>query len=123
MDKPFSGPIWLYANMPRNPQAYQKLLQEIMFEGKLDLQFRPEFWSLYADRQQLVIEPSLPLFVLREARPDSRIKIDKLVANNGGNIDELSYVPAMLPNGYFSVILDAKSGAVVEQLMIDPWVH
>ena len=45
--KPTAGPILLYANMPADPAAYQQLLQEVMLEGKPDLQFRPEFWSLY----------------------------------------------------------------------------
>jgi hypothetical protein len=70
-DKPLSGPILLYANMPKKGEAFQRLLHEVMFEGKPDLQFRPEFWSPYAQRQQLVLEKSRPLHELRDARPGS----------------------------------------------------
>jgi hypothetical protein len=123
LDKPLAGPILLYANMPTDPVAFQKLLHEVMFEGKPDLQYRPEFWSLYAERQQLALEKSRPLEDLRNARPESFSAIDQLVDKSGGDIGLLRFVPALLTNGQFAVILDANSGEVVDTLMIDPWLR
>jgi len=123
LDKPFVGPILLYANMPSDPVAYQKFLQEVMFEGRPDLQFRPEFWSLYTERQQLVLQKSKSLEALLKARPDSAHAIDQLVKDNGGDIHQLQFVPAMLKNGGFAVILDALSGEVLDTLVIDPWLY
>jgi hypothetical protein len=123
IDRPFSGPILLYANMPKQGPEFQKLLNEVMFEGKPDLQFRPEYWSFYADRQQLALAASAALFELRDARPGDVAKIDRLVDKHGGDIAKLSYVPAVVPNGQFAAILDADSGEVIDTLMIDPWVN
>jgi len=123
LDKPFAGPILLYANMPADPAAYQKLLQEVMFEGKPDLQFRPEYWSLYAERQQMVLQKSRSLNDLRAARPDSNDAIDQLVKSHGGDIDQLRFVPALPKTGQFAVILDANNGEVVDTLIIDPWLN
>ena len=122
LDKPFVGPILLYADLPSDPAAYQKFLQEVMFEDQPDLQGRPEFWSLYTERQQLVLQKSKSLEALLKARPDSTDEIDKLVKDNGGDIHQLMFVPAMLKNGEFAVILDALSGEVIDTLMIDPWL-
>jgi len=122
-NKPFAGPILLYANMPADPVAYQKLVQEVMFEGKPDLQFRPEYWSPYNDRKQFVLRKSRPLDELREARPVSISAIDKLVKNHGGDINQLNFVPSLLKNGQFAVILDAHSGEIVASLLIDPWLN
>ena len=122
LNKPVAGPILLYASMPTDPQIFQKFLKEVMFEGKPDLQFRPEFWSLYEERQQLALSPARPLEILRSARPESLQAIDKLVKNNGGDINRLKYVPGMVQNGQFAAILDADSGEVVDTLVIDPWV-
>ena len=122
-DKPFSKPILLYANMPKAGPDFQKLLQEVAFEGKPDLALRPEFWSLYEERQQLVLQASHPLVELRNARPESVAEIDKLVENNGADITALNYVPAMLPNGEFAAILDAHNGKLIDSLVIDPWVN
>ena len=122
LDKPLAGPILLYANMPAEPVAYQKFLKEVMFEGKPDLQYRPEFWSLYSERQKPALEKSRPLEDLRNVRPESVSVIDQLVNKSGGDIDQLRFVPALLPNGQFAVILDANSGEFVDTLMLDPWV-
>ena len=122
LNKPLAGPILLYANMPVDPVAFQKFLKEVMFEGKPDLQYRPEFWSLYAEKQKNALEKSHPLEDLRNARPESLSAINQLLDESGGDIDQLRFVPALLPNGQFAVILDANSGEFVDTLMVDPWV-
>ena len=123
LDRPLTGPILLYANMPKDQAGYQKLLQEVMFEGKPDLQFRPEFWSVYADRQKQALQTSRPLAELRDARPASVNAIDKLVQNNGGDINRLAFLPALVNDGHFAAILDSNSGEVVESLQVDPWLE
>ena len=123
LDKPFAGPLLLFANMPADPVAYQKLLREIMFEGKPDLQFRPEFWSLYTERKEIALQKSRPLLNLRDARPDSREAIDNMVKSHGGDISLLKFAPTLQKDGHFTAILDAQNGDVIETIMIDPWVH
>lgn len=122
LDKPLTEPVLLFANMPTDPAAYQKLLREVMFEGKPDLQFRPEFWSLYAERKEQVLQKSRPLADLRDDRPDSKEAFDRLVNRNGGDIGRLRFVPAMFKDGQFAVILDAANGDVVDSLLISPWL-
>lgn len=120
LEKPFVGPILLYANMPTDPVAYQKLIKEIMFEGKPDLQFRPEFWSLYAERQQFALQYSRPLLELREAQQGSKDTIDNFVKSQGREIDQFVIVPVQQKDGQFTAILDAANGEVVGNLMLDP---
>ncbi len=122
LDKPTVGPNLLYANMPVEPAAFQKLLKEVMFEGKPDLQFRPEFWSLYRERQLQTLAISKPLATLRRARPESVNAIDKLVRQNGGDITQLTFVPGMIKDGNFAAILDADSGEILDSLAIDAWL-
>lgn len=119
--KPTAGPILLYATMPVG-EAFQKLLKEVMMEGKPDLQFRPEHWSLYGDKQALAVDSSKPLNELRSMRPESVTAIDRLVKKHGAEISDLNFVPVLYKNGQFAAILDASSGAVVELLNIDPWI-
>ena len=122
LDKPTVGPIALYASMPVDHEGFQKLLKEVMFEGKPDLQFRPEFWSLYAEKQQLTLEASQALEELRLARPESVKAIDKLVNKNGGDITRLKFVPGIVQDAQFAAILDAGSGEVIDTLTIDAWL-
>ena len=123
LDKPSDGPVLLFANMPTDPAAYQKLLREVMFEGKPDLQYRPEFWSLYSERKQAALQKSRPLADLRDKRPESIDAIDRLVHRHGGDIGMLRFVPALFKDGQFAVILDAENGDVVDTLLIGPWLE
>lgn len=123
LDKPLTGPLIMYAHMPTDTERYQRLLREVMFEGKPDLPFRPEFWSVYAERQQLVLQVSRPLSELRRTRPAAAGDIDALVQDNGGEIGGLQFVPGMIGNGHFTVVLDAKSGAIRGYLGTDPWTN
>ena len=122
LDKPTVGPILLYANMPIEPQRFQKLLREVMFEGKPDLQFRPEFWSFYSDRQVQTLAVSKPLSALRNRRPESANSIDKLVRQHGGDIEQLRFVAGMIKDSQFAAILDADSGKLIDSLLIDAWI-
>lgn len=122
-DKPFFSPILLYANMPKAGPDFQRLLREVAFEGKPDIQYRPEFWSPYKAKQQHAAAASHPLARLRMARPEFASKIDKLVEIHGGDITVLNYAPAVLPNGEFAAILDANTGELLDSLLVNPWVN
>ena len=51
--KPLVGPILAVASLPEDPAEFQRLLQEVLFEGKPDIERRPEYWSPYAARSAL----------------------------------------------------------------------
>jgi hypothetical protein len=123
LDKPLVGPTLVYANMPVEPQAFQKLLKEVMFEGKPDLQFRPEFWSFYAERQLQTLTVSKPLTDLLDARPESANEINQLVGKHGGVIAKLNFVPGMNRDGAFAAILDADNGELLDMLSINAWMN
>jgi hypothetical protein len=123
LDKPFSGPAILYAVMPAaDSNDYQRLLQEVMFEGKPDIQYRPEFWSVYSERAREVLRASRPLADLRAARPDAAGPISALVVDRGGDITQLKFVPGMIGRGHFAAVLDGASGDVVGYINTDPWL-
>jgi hypothetical protein len=122
MERPIASPVLLFANMSADPVAYQNLLREIMFEGKPDLQFRPEHWSLYSEKKDIALQKSRPLASLRDARPEAAKKIDEAVNTIGGDITRLKFVPVMQKHGHFSAILDAQNGDVLDILNVDPWV-
>ena len=122
LDKPFAGPVFLYANMPTEPAAFQQLLQEVMFEGKPDIQFRPELWSLYDKRKHLALQAARPLAELSAARPESKECIDDLASGRDADIERLRFVPGMMGDGHFAVVLDGSNGEIAGYVNTNPWL-
>jgi len=93
-----------------------------MFEGKPDLQFRPQYWSLFEESQKFALESSRPLHDLRVARSEETRAIDQLVVLHGGDISDLRFVPVVFRDASIAAILDADNGALIDTLVIDPWL-
>ncbi|TDJ46048.1 MAG: hypothetical protein E2O51_03835, partial [Gammaproteobacteria bacterium] len=73
--KPFIGPILAVASLPEGQDEFQRLLEETAFEGKPDIERRPEFWSPYANRSDDVIARARSLAELLERYPETRTEI------------------------------------------------
>lgn len=123
LDKPFAGPVHAYANMPTESAAFQQLLREVMFEGKPDIQFRPEFWSPYGERMHLALQTARPLADLRAARPASSECIDDLASERDADIGRLRFVPGIMGDGHFAVVLDGGSGEIAGYINTNPWLE
>jgi hypothetical protein len=124
LDKPFAGPVILYAEMPAIDSAdYQRLLQEVVFEGKPDLQYRPEFWRNYAGRAQAALQAARPLSDLLAARPEAAGCMEALASDLGVDVARLRFVPGIMSGGQFAAVLDGASGAVVGYVDTDPWLN
>ena len=121
--KPFIGPILAVASLPEDPDEFQRLLQEILFEGKPDIERRPEFWSPYASRSADVIARSRALAELFETKPEARAEISRLTETLDAGIDSLAYVPLMGRETSLAFVIDAETAAPVDIINVDPWVE
>ena len=116
-EKPFAGPQLVVAELPDDPAAFQRLLEEVLFEGKPDIDRRPEYWKAYEDGSAEVLARSNPLSELAEARPDARSAIQALSANGAG----LVYVPLVGTDRDFAFVMDSDANPV-GVIDVDPWL-
>ncbi len=119
--KPFVGPILAVASLPEDPDEFQRLLHETLFEGKADIERRPEFWSPYADRSADVIARAKSLAELLERNPEAGAEISKLLATLDADIDSLAYLPLVGRDASFSFVIDAETATPVGIISVDPW--
>jgi len=118
-EKPFVGPLLTVAVLPEDPQAFQRLLQEVLFEGKRDLERRPEFWHPYSERNADVIARGKPLEELARSRPDARRQIEALLQESPG----LIYVPLVGGRDTdFAFVIDPETATPVDIINVDPWL-
>ncbi len=119
--KPFGGPILAVASIPEGQDEQQRLLQEILFEGKPDIDRRPEFWSPYANRSADVIARATSLAELLDRNPGARAEIARLTDTLNTEIETLAYVPLIGKLTSFAFVIDAETAAPIDIISVDPW--
>ena len=119
-EKPWGQPLVVFANLPTDPEARNRIIHETLLEGKPDIHRRPELWSSYDERADDVISRARPLARLRESRPDIADEITALMERYD-NADQLVFVPIMGKKHVFSLVLDAQSKHPLEIIDADPW--
>ncbi len=119
--KPFIGPILAVASLPEGQDEFQRLLEETAFEGKPDIERRPEFWSPYANRSDDVIARARSLAELLERYPETRTEISKLTESLDAEIDDLAYIPLVGRETSFAFVIDAETATPIDIIDVDPW--
>ena len=117
--RPIGKPPTVGARVPEDP----KLKEESLFLalGGVDLTQQPRFYVPYAEIAKDAAMRAQPLKTLREINPGRLRAIDAVVRDSGRAEADLAWLAAHAPNRNFAVILDARSGAIVDMLMADPW--
>ena len=122
MEKPGIGPLMVLAKMPEDPQERQQLMTEVVFENKPDLDRRTKYWVPYPENLEIVLARAKTLRELREKRESVEDLVDKIVADHGGNIDDLVFEPMIGKNGDFAIVLARNTGRLVDAIAVDPWL-
>ena len=120
-DKPWIGAIPVFARLPEDPEALSKFTEEVMFEGKPDLERRPEFWHPY---HQFAIEAPAQARDLRELLKDDVITAQKaalIIEKFEPEHARLGYLPLLGRTENFAIVLDMDTGEQLEVLDIDPF--
>ena len=77
--KPNKGPILVFADFPEDKEERNKILFEVVTEGKPDLERRPEYYHPYISNTDRVIKKGKSLSALVGDNKDSKIKVDRFL--------------------------------------------
>jgi hypothetical protein len=119
--KPWVGPIYVVATRPENTTEAQKLLEEVLFEGKPDIERRPALWKRYAKNTGTVVKSGHELDLLTDYYPGAQVLVDKALAAAGRTKENLRFIPIMGKKDDFAMLIDAGSAEPVGLLELDPW--
>ena len=119
--KPLRGPILAVASLPEDPAEFQRLLEETVFEGKPDIQYRPEFWSPYEERSDAVALRARSLATLAEEKPETEALISSFAQSLDREVSEFSYVPLVGKDRAFVFVIDAVTAEPIDIIDADPW--
>lgn len=119
--KPLVGPVLAVASVPSDPAEFQRLLQETLFEGKPDIERRPDRWSPYAESKDAVLARAEPLSTLLEKQPGAAEGIARLSRDLGVDPAEILYVPAVSGDRALTLVIDPETALPLGSLDFDPW--
>jgi hypothetical protein len=113
---PLGRPRYIAAVPPSDRDARQKLLMASL-QGK-DLQMHPQYWVPYEQEipNALARAHSLELILKRE--PES---MRRALASIGRSQDSVKFLPLRGRQADGAVLLDAKTGAPLDIVLVDPW--
>jgi len=115
----WTGPQVIAARVP--PPGKEKT--RLMFHGPggKDIQNYPEHYVDYAEESANLLAHAKPLEKLRKAQPESEAMIAAWLAKRGYRNNAVVWVPVMARKSSATMLLDAKTGEVLDALPIYPW--
>ena len=119
--RPGHEPRLVFAELPQDPEAFSKLIDETVFAGKRDIDRRPEFWKPYAAGVPVVKAAAKPLENLLNGDERRAARVLRWLAQQRGGRQDYLYLPLRGKTGDAVIILHADIGYPVAILNVDPW--
>lgn len=121
LDKPWGRPVWVFAQRPDDPEALQGLLADVLFEGKPDIERRPEFWRDYSAHVQEVLAKASAMESLIDANPGIAENIDAIAERQGKDREGLGVIPVVGRERDFAYIVDLDDASPLGIVGIEAW--
>lgn len=123
-DPRFRGVSWgrprlVAARSPAEPDEQLRVIESAL--AGADLHTFPQYYVPYETLAAEALKKSRPLERLRKGHIDEAPRIDAELARLGRKLEDTRYLPLKARKRDYSVLLDAKTGAVVGFLPIVPW--
>jgi hypothetical protein len=121
LTRPGHEPRLAYAELPTDPEVFDRLLDETIFEGKQDIDRRPEFWKPYTAGIATIKAAAKPLSDLLNGDQARGDIVRGWLSGRAEGVDEFLYLPLRGKAQDVVIIMHADIGYPVELLAVDPW--
>jgi hypothetical protein len=118
--RPLGRPPTIGAKIPEDPALRNESLFDAL--GGVDLPQQARFYVPYAEVATAAAARARPIDELRQLDPAARQRIDDAVEGSGRPEATLGFIGAAASHRDFAVIVDRKSGKVVDMVLAKPWV-
>ncbi len=92
-EKPWTGTVKVFARLPDDPVALSTFTEEVVFEGKPDLERRAEFWHPYADYARDAPARALPVEASLTEIEDVAGRAPRIIERHRDDHARMGYVP------------------------------
>jgi hypothetical protein len=117
---PWGRPRLVAARQPTDARARESIMFSAVLGGK-DIQFFPQYYAPFEQAQKDVLANAKPLSTLIRRHPESREKLERVVDSLGRKMKDVSFLPVRAKTQDFSALIDASTGAMLGNILVDPW--
>lgn len=118
-EMPLTGPMVVGTRLPVGEEDRDVLRRAAMVGGSIGV--FPQHYVPYGVVAGDVPAKASPLSSLRRKHPEAAPAIDSVIGATGKPENALRYLPLQARHGDMAVVLDAKNGAVIGVIPVDPW--
>ncbi len=115
---PFSGPWTAAADLPTDPKALQ-LLQILAVNARIDVQFFPQYFVPYFERNQLILSKGRTLARFTAELPESKLVMERALVAAGKSPDQVLLLPLYVKGRSLAVIVGADVANVIDVVLIE----
>ncbi|KAG1663518.1 Fimbrial protein [Nymphon striatum] len=115
-----SKPKFAFAKMPSDLKLRNKILSEHMFEGAPDLDGRPQFYEIYSDNINSILNRSIPVDNILNTYSNKN-KVNTFLKKHGGKVENYAYLPIQTDSQSAIWALDKQTAKPIALINIDPW--
>lgn len=119
--RPGHEPRLVYAELPSDPEVFDRLIDETVFGGMQDIDRRPEFWKPYSAGIPSVKAAAKPLDELLGGNDSRASRLARWLTRQTGSSGDYVYLPIRGKSGDATMILHADLGFPVAIVAVDPW--
>lgn len=118
---PFAGVAIAAAVLPENTEERNDILFSAVGGGP-DVQHMPQYYVAYAEMRHKVSDKVQPIKKLYELNPGQSEQINSLVNKYSNPNIELCFMPLQAKTNDLVVLLDKKTGDILEMAKLLPWL-
>jgi len=122
-NKPNKGPILVFADFPKDKSERSDLLVGVVFEGKPDLERRPDYYHPYEPNKDKIIAKAKPLSLLSAVDAGNKKIVDKFLKKYADKKDNLLFLPMVGKNNDLALVIDKTTGLPIDGISVDPWLE
>ena len=115
----WTGPRLVAARLPTDPEKSTALMNSGV-AGK-DIEKFPEYYVPYGDEAHALLARAKPIEPLRQSSPSAAAAVDAWLSKHQRSNDSVAWLPIVARRDSLTMLLDAKSGAVLDALPLNPW--
>jgi hypothetical protein len=116
-----TGPKIAAARIPEDPDEQFRTL--ITALAGVDVSSYPQHYVPYEEARGDVLGKARPIRELRELNPESGPEIDRILRNLGRGEGEVAFLPLRAGKSDLTVLVDARSGTVLQLVALRPWKY